>query len=150
MQTEAGVRFVALDCASGEIAPSALPAGDYGEVKDRHYAQKNVEPDEDGRATAAWVETLLGTEHSLLLPEEYSKAVLYTVSTEGNYAVFDVKSDEGADLLVVNEKKGFPLSAVTPEGERIEKVDFLCDNVVLVTFIRADGSAVSRSFTVCF
>lgn len=150
LQTDVGVRFVALDCATGELAPSALPEGDYGEIKDRHFAQKNYEPDEDARVTAAWVETLLGTEKGLLLPKEYRKAALYTVSTEGNYAVFDVKTDDGADLLVMNEKKAYPLSAVTPEGERIEKVDFLCDNVILVTFLRQDGSAVSRSFTVCF
>ena len=146
-----GVRFVVVDFAAGETALSHLEyKGDYSEGVSRLFVQRfDVEGKKEG-LVLAWSHILLGEERHAPESFDYEEGRLLAVSPSGTYAVFSVKGEGGEDTLVTSEKRSFALGGILKDGETLERVDFLYDNILLLTLEREDGSVLCRVCKICF
>ncbi len=143
---EQGERFVALDCATGEVAPSLFEEkGNYGEIQNRFFAQVWEEDGQSDRVL--WAHLLLGTRWQGRIQGK-SDPKIFAVSPQGTYAVARTGGD--GEVFVVSEKRSCSLAGFLPPEERLEKVDFIYENIIVVTAIRPDTSRVSRCYKICF
>lgn len=96
------------------------------------------------------------TEHKL--PLDFRSAYVNTVSPRGEYALFSNFNKEGADKLIFSKAGGRQFSAddlmgdVLNEGEFIlsNRVDFLGENIVLITIQSPDNTKRSVVLKLCF
>lgn len=136
--------LVALDCPTATVAPAALsPNGEYGEVLNRLYVQR-MNPEKDN--TVVWSHRLLGTETVADLPESVDKITLTAVSPNGTYAVGRAEEE----IWVLSAKRSFSLSSILQEGEEVQWVDFVYENVLSVSLKRSDGTTLVRTYKICF
>ena len=141
-----GERFLALDCATGKVAPSLLgEKGKYGEVQNRLFAQYWEEEGENGRVL--WAHLLLGTCREGRIPNGVEPEI-FAVSPQGTYVVARVQGE--GEAFVVSEKRSFSLAGLLQAEERLEKVDFVYENIIVITASRPDGSRFSRCYKICF
>lgn len=146
-----GTEWVALDCASGQTAKSALdPEGEYSPVVDRLYAARLDRKEGEKACFLRWCHILLGTERTSPDWKQFDSVSLFAVSPNGNYAVAVASGEEGKEFLVTTEKRSFSLSSILKEGERVERIDFVHENVIWVTLQTAEGTAISRAYKICF
>lgn len=132
--------FFALDCSTGNTAPALLdPEGKYSEPINRVFAQRL--DGEKGQVKAVWSHLLLGTERKSPVLEDFSSIRLTAVSPEGTYAV----GEADGEMLVLSEKRAFSLSSVLEEGEEMQGVDFVYENLL---FVHLKDSA--RCYKICF
>lgn len=150
VEKEGKTRFVALDCATGQTALSALDSkGEYGPAVNRLFAQRlNPETDKkakDGESRLVWNHLLLGTEWKSPLSAELDGAVLVAVSPKGEYAVFEADGR----LLVCNEKRIFFMDDLIGEKETVKETTFLYDNV-LALCVEGEAGTSLRTYKICF
>ncbi len=140
--------FAALDCETGKIALSLLDGeGEYSQPVNRIYAQRlDVEKEEH---RAVWSHLLLGTERKTPKLKEFSDFEIFAVSPEGNYVAMYAKGEKD-QILISTERRAFSLTAVLEEGMKVEKVDFVYENLIYVTLKNPQGKTLSRCYKVCF
>jgi hypothetical protein len=143
--------WVVLDCASGQTAKAALdPKGEYSPVVDRLYVERLDREEENKDLFLSWSHILLGTEHTSPKLKNFDFVSLFAVSPNGTYAVAVAKGENGSEILVTTEKRTVSLSSFLQEGEEVEKIDFVYENVIWVTIKNAEGLRLSRSYKICF
>lgn len=141
--------YVALDCVSGEIAPSKLDQkGEYSEPICRVYAQR-LDVKKEDRHRAVWSHLLLGTEQKTPELEEYSSFEIFSVSPGGKYVAMHAKGEK-EEILISTADRAFSLTSVLKEGTKVEKVDFVYENLIYVTLADAEGKESSCCYKVCF
>lgn len=145
--TEKENEYLAIDCETGKVARSLLPDGEYKGPVSRLYAQ-NVK-EEKGEVRAKWNHLLLGTAFSSPRLKGFDKIELFSVSPSGKYAV-GVAEGEKKEVLVLGEKRSVSLSSYLAEGEEVEKVDFVYENLIYVTLKTAKGESRSCCYRICF
>lgn len=143
-------RLVALDCATGETAVSALdPEGEYGPAVSRLFAQRlNPEHEKkakEGETRLVWNHLLLGTEWKSPLSSELDGASLLAVSSDGTYAVAQVNGR----YLVATEKRIFFMDSLLGEKESFGEFSFLYSNVLAVS-VESEGKTLVRTYKICF
>ncbi len=142
--------FVALDCATGQVAKSLLdPNANYSEPIDRLYAQRLPDPSENTNRVV-WNHLLLGSEFQSPEIEGLEEASIKAVSSDGDYAVARASVSGAEQILVLGQKRAFDLSSLLQENESVQSVSFLYENVIAVSIARADGSSVMRAYKICF
>ncbi|MBR2615275.1 MAG: hypothetical protein IKC69_01190 [Clostridia bacterium] len=146
-----GVTYLAIDFAAEEVAPSLLDKeGTYSEPVSRLFVQR-LDPEEEKDApTAVWCHVLLGEQKRGKLSENFEELTLLAVSPDGTYALFRAKGEAGEKTLVLTEKRSFALEDALKEGEELICVDFIYENVLLLTLKKADGTELSRLVKICF
>ncbi len=147
LYTEKEDRLLAIDCETGKVATSLLPEGEYGKPISRLYVQNNKE--EKGALRARWNHLLLGTEFSSPKLKEFDRIELISVSPDGKYAVGRAEG-KTHEVLVVGENRSVSLSSYLTEGEEVERVDFVYENLIYVTVKTAEGESSSRCYRICF
>jgi len=146
------VSLIALDCRSGQLAKSHLnPEETYGAVLNRLFVQ-SLDPEEnkEGERRAVWCHRLLGTRFSVSIPEEFTVPELFSVSPQGNYALGTSLGPQGEEILVMSQKRLFSLSSLLQEGETVDEVFFVHENVLAVNLTASDGKKICRSYKICF
>ena len=147
---EEEVLYIALDCETGAVARSLLdPAGEYGNVIDRLFVQRTDASEKDP-LRAKWSHVLLGEERKSKKLSGFRESTLISVSPQGTYAVGQALGEKGGEVLVMSEKRTFSLSSVLKEGEQVEEVSFVYENLIFVTLRKGDGQTVSRCYKICF
>ncbi len=141
--------LIAIDCAEGKVARSLLPEGEYGKTLCRFYAQR-LDGEKGEVLRARWNHLLLGTQFESPKLKEYENIELISVSPNGSYAAGVAEGAEKTDVLVLSEKRHFPLTPILNEGETVEKVDFIYENLIYLTLKTADGKMLSRCYRICF
>jgi hypothetical protein len=148
--TEKENELLAIDCETGKIAKSLLPKGEYQGPISRLFAQNVKEEEEDkGMVRAKWNHLLLGTAFSSAKLQGVDKIELISVSPSGKYAV-GVAEGEKSEILVFGEKRSVSLSSYLSEGEVVEKVDFVYENLIYVTLKTKNGESRSACYRICF
>lgn len=146
-----GTEWVALDCASGKAVKSSLdPKGEYSPVVDRLYVERLDREEGETKQFLSWSHILLGTNRSSPTLKNFDSVSLFAVSPEGNYAAFVARGKGGNEILVTTEKRSFSLSSLLKEGETVENIDFVYENVIWVTLQNAEGARLSRAYKICF
>lgn len=145
--TEKECALVAIDCETGKAARSLLPEGEYNGPISRLYGQNLKE--EKGELRAKWNHLLLGTAFSSPKLKDFDKIDLVAVSQNGKYAVGTAEG-KTSEILVLGEKRYVSLSSYLTEGEEVEKVDFVYENLIFVTLKTLEGERVSRCYRILF
>lgn len=142
--------LVALNCKTGEVVKSLLDEkGTYGETLNRLYAQRfDKEEKEELRVT--WSHLLLGEEVTTPKISDFNKVILQTVSPAGTYAVGKGEKNGKEEFLCMSKKRVFSLSSVLAEEDKIQSVDFIYENLILVNVENGEGQTRSLCYKVCF
>lgn len=140
--------FIALDCTTGNVAPSLLDQkGDYSDPICRVFAQRLDVENEEHRAV--WSHLLLGEERKTPKLKTFDSFEIFSVSPGGKYVALKA-SGETEEILISTEKRAFSLTSVLEEGSRVERVDFIYENLIYVTVTNSEGKTLSRCYKVCF
>lgn len=142
--------FVALDCATGQIAKSLLdPSKTYSEPIDRLYAQRLDVPSKE-KDRLIWNHLLLGNEYQSPRIEGLEEGTVCAVSSSGEYAVANVTVQGEDQIFVLSQKRNFSLSSLLAENESVRNVSFLYENVIAVSIAANDGTTCMRFYKICF
>lgn len=143
--------YLALSCPDGLVAPSQLdPNGEYGDPLNRLYCQRLDEESEvEGSLQLFWNHLLLGTQWRSVALSDFETGEICSVAPDGSYAVALLRQGEKAEYVALNGKRAVSLSACLQEGEEIQGVEFLLNNVILVHLQRAERDFV-RAYKICF
>ena len=140
--------YVALDCPTGNIAPSLLEKGGmYSAPINRVFAQRMDVKKEEHRAV--WSHLLLGEERKTPKLKDFDTFEVFAVSPGGKYAALHAKG-KTEEILISTEKRAFSLSSVLEEGASVERVEFIYENLIYVTLKNSEGNEISRCYKVCF
>jgi len=141
--------FAALDCTTGKVALSLLDGeGTYSDPINRIYAQR-LDPEKEDEQRAYWSHLLLGTQRKTPKLKGFSDFEIFSVSPEGNYVAMTAKGEK-EEILISTEKRAFSLTSVLEEGTKVEGVDFIYENLIVVRLANSEGKALSRCYKVCF
>ncbi len=143
--------YLALSCPDGLVAPSALDSkGEYGAPRNRLFCQRlDGESEVEGSLQLIWNHLLLGTQWRSVALSDFDSGEICSVAPGGAYAVALVRQGERAEYVALNAKRAVSLSAYLQEGEEVQGVDFLLDNVILVHLKSAEKEWV-RVYKICF
>jgi len=141
----------ALDCPTGTVAKGKLElSASYSDPIGRFFYQETDAKTEKGERVIRWWHRLLGTAAEAEIPEGFSDLSLFAVSPGGAYAVGRGEGPAGEEILVLNSKRAFSLSAMLPEGETVTGVDFVYENILAVHGKDSEGNARIRTYKICF
>ncbi len=150
-EAEGKTEWVALDCAEGWTAKSALdPKGEYSSVIDRLFVERFDRKEEETDLFARWSHILLGTERTSPKLKDFESISLFAISPEGKYAIGKAEGKNGEEILVMTEKRAFSLTSLLEEDCTVEKIDFVYENLIWVTLKNAQGNELSRCYKICF
>ena len=81
---------------------------------------------------------------------DFDQVTLQTVSPDGSYAVGKGEKDGKEEILCMSKKRVFSLSSVLAEGDKVQKVDFVYENLILVQVENVKGQVRSLCYKICF
>ncbi|MBE6712315.1 MAG: hypothetical protein E7580_02210 [Ruminococcaceae bacterium] len=141
--------YVALDCTNGKLADSKLDKkGEYSQPICRLYAQR-LDVKEEDKNRAVWSHLLLGTERKTPVLTDYSSFEIRAVSPGGKYIAM-LAEGKTKEIMVSTEKRAFSLNSVLEKGMKVQRVDFVYENLIYVTLTDSAGKTLSRCYKVCF